>query len=221
MIPSDTTNSEDPTASEDVNSRSVGTVPGYNTRRGTLWSILAGLCVFAAILYAVWYYVYPRLFGEVVAATADVQFYEIVEQGTAAASKWQSPDGSTYLLGEKPVLVATDLATFQPQMVSASSDHAQVQLTIVLSSAGRVKLQEFTAGRTGTASLSEPSTGSSETAVALSGSDGTTKTMLGMVIRKHFVGVTSVADAQSGKLTVSLTGLSRDDIQEIFARLTE
>jgi hypothetical protein len=221
MIPSDTTNSEDPTASEDVNSRSVGTVPGYSTRRGTLWSILAGVCVFAAILHAVWYYVYPRLFGEVVAATADVQFYEIVEEGSEPAAKWRSPDGATYLLGEKPVLVATDLATFQPQMLSENSDQAQVQMTIVLSSAGRVKLQVFTEGRTGTESLSEPSTGSFETAVALSGADGTSKRMLGMVIRKHFVGVTSVADAQSGRLTVSLSGLSRDDIQEIFARLTE
>ncbi|MFO0426464.1 MAG: hypothetical protein ACK526_07860, partial [Planctomyces sp.] len=179
------------------------------------------LCVFAAILYAVWYYVYPRLFGEVVAATADVQFYEIVEEASEASTKWQSPDGATYLLGQTPVLVATDLATFQPQMVSANSDQAQVRLTIVLSSAGKVKLDQFMAGRTGTESLSERSTEGSSPDTASSEADGTSKTMLGMVIRKHFVGMTSAANAQSGKLVVSLTGLSRDEVEEIFARLTE
>lgn len=221
MNPSDTKNSEYLNASGDVSSRSDGTVPGYNTRRGTLWSILAGLCVFAAILYAVWYYVYPRLFGEVVAATADVQFYEIVEEGSEASTKWQSPDGATYLLGQTPVLVATDLATFQPQMVSANSDQAQVHLTIVLSSTGKVKFDQFMAGRTDSGSSAERSTEGASTDTASSEADGTSKRMLGMVIRKHFVGVTSATNAQSGKLVVSLTGLSRDEVEEIFARLTE
>ncbi|MCA9037981.1 MAG: hypothetical protein KDA91_22810 [Planctomycetaceae bacterium] len=79
---------------------------------GQRWTIVVGLAVFAIILASVWWYLFPRLFGERVSGSADVAFRFA---STAPIEGWQAettPDGLPVFVSPEVVWDADDLTTF-------------------------------------------------------------------------------------------------------------
>jgi hypothetical protein len=106
--------------------------------RGATWTLVGGLAVFAAILWTVYAYVFPRLGQEPVSATATLEFRESSPEPRDAWSRITLPDGTTRFVSENVTLTACDFQAFRNRHSSETPE-----MTLILSASGRSHLQKF------------------------------------------------------------------------------
>lgn len=80
---------------------------------GSVWSVLAGLAVFAAILASVWYYLYPRLSGEPLSSGARLEVRLAVRGQSDGWRAVTLPDGAEMAVAPDVLLTAADVGSFR------------------------------------------------------------------------------------------------------------
>ncbi|MEZ6061091.1 MAG: hypothetical protein R3C19_12065 [Planctomycetaceae bacterium] len=157
--------------------------------RGRLWTLAAGIAVFAAILASVWFYLWPRLSGEPPSRNADLR---LAAASPAAVDGWERMVNGKddFYVDPQPVLTAADVATFR-----ISYDGTVPVLGLNLRKNGAKKLREFAGEHV-------------DEHVAL-------------VINGSLVSCPVLQNDSGGRVDFPLGEQSRDDVQEILARLTQ
>lgn len=158
---------------------------------GSLWTLIGGLLVFAAILASVWWYLYPRLSGEPLSANAQL---ELRAAGFAPQEGWLTmtlPEGTTVSVAPDAVLTARDVVSFR----GSYGDRGVAMLQLNLTEAGDTRLREYSAKHIG-----------QQLAVLVNG-----RLLVCPFIRAEL----------DGPLRLELGGISRSDAEEVFARLTQ
>jgi hypothetical protein len=177
-------------------SQPEGTVtPNLDSSSGSVWSIMAGLAVFAAILWAVWYYLYPRLSGEVVSSTAQAEVCLVSPASRDGWSRTTSLAKKTLYRSPQTILTTRDLTTFRGFYHAESVGPATPMLTLHLNAEGVERLRALQAKAP--------------------------NEMLGLIIHGTLVGTLPLQERTERTIEFELQGVSRDDAEQAFARLTQ
>lgn len=169
--------------------------PNLDSSSGSVWSIIAGLAVFAAILWAVWYYLYPRLSGEVVSRTAQAEVCLVSPTSRDGWSRATSLAKRTLYRSPETILTTRDLKTFRGFYRAESVGPSTPVLTLHLTSEGAERLR------------------------VLQGE--APNEMLGLMIHGMLVGTLPLRERIEHTIEFELQGVSRDDAEQTFARLTQ
>lgn len=156
---------------------------------------MAGLAVFAAILWAVWFYLYPRLSGEVVSRTAQAEVCLVSPSARDGWSQATSLAKRTLYRSPETILTTQDLTTFRGFYCDESVGPSTPMLTLNLTSEGAERLQ----------------------ALQAEAPDET----LGLMIHGTLVGTLPLPKRIENTIEFELQGVSRDDAEQAFARLTQ
>jgi hypothetical protein len=158
---------------------------------GSMWTLIGGLAVFIAILSTVYAYVFPRLSGEPVSATASVEIRAAYQEASDDCAEMILPDGGKWYIAKDVLLAAGDFRTFR----SVQDKTGVPQLTLHLSASGRKNLKLL---------KSRPDV-----------------RFLALIIHQDLVACIELKEWSAEGITVTLNGLSSSDANELYARLTE
>jgi hypothetical protein len=166
-----------------------------SAERGSLWSLIAGLLLFAAIVASVWYYIYPRLSGEIISGTARVAVYAA---GDAPRDNWRPITvltGHKLYIAAEPLLTTEQLTTFRGSYAVDASGKPVPLLELRLSASGAALLNQY---------LTEHP-----------------KTQLAVLINERPMAAAGQQSPDADKITFELTNVSEADAEDAFARLTQ
>ena len=104
--------------------------------RGSVWTLIAAIVVFVAILGTVYLYLFPRLRGEYVAATSTLELHAISSSEETGSLSLALPDGSKVIADDKTLLRAADFSVFR-----GDEFQQPARLTLYLSESGRERLR--------------------------------------------------------------------------------
>ena len=104
--------------------------------RGSVWTLIAAIVVFVAILGTVYLYLFPRLRGEYVAATSTLELHAISSSEETGSLSLTLPDGSKVIADDKTLLKAADFSVFR-----GDEFQQPARLTLYLSESGRERLR--------------------------------------------------------------------------------
>jgi hypothetical protein len=176
----------------------IPVLPEYATHAsGSLWTLVAAMGVFAAILAAVYSYVLPRLSGETIPASAplEIRTAVLLEAGTSVDGHsvlMKAPDGSAWAVGLETLIGAEGFVRFRGTPASATS---VPRLVLTLSEKGRSEVEALRAQNAGQ--------------------------VLAVIVNDALIGTLPVSQVASEAFELSLDGMSDSDANELFARLTQ
>jgi hypothetical protein len=104
--------------------------------RGSVWTLIAAIVVFVAILGTVYLYLFPRLRGEYVAATSTLELHAISSSEETGSLSLTLPDGSKVIADDKALLKAADFSVFR-----GDEFQQPARLTLYFSESGRERLR--------------------------------------------------------------------------------
>ena len=104
--------------------------------RGSVWTLIAAIVVFVAILGTVYLYLFPRLRGEYVAATSTLELHAISSSEETGSLSLTLPVGSKVIADDKALLKAADFSVFR-----GDEFQQPARLTLHLSESGRERLR--------------------------------------------------------------------------------
>lgn len=104
--------------------------------RGSVWTLIAAIVVFVAILGTVYLYLFPRLRGEYVAATSTLELHAISSSEETGSLSLTLPVGSKVIADDKALLKAADFSVFR-----GDEFQQPARLTLHLSESGRERLK--------------------------------------------------------------------------------
>jgi len=164
---------------------------------GSLWTLVAAMGVFAAILASIYVYVLPRLAGETIPVSAPLEIRTAVLPEAGASLDKQSvlmkaPDGRVWAVGREMLIGADGFIRFRGTPASATADP---RLVLTLSAKGRSEVQALQAQNA--------------------------KQVLAVIVNDTLIGTLSISQVGSDAFELSLKGLSDSDANELFARLTQ
>ena len=168
-----------------------GGIEPVRSTRGSTLTLIGGIAVFIAILSTVYSHVFPRFSGEPLSATASLEVRAAFEGPMEHAAPMRLPDGGTWYVSKTALLTAPDFFKFN----GVAGHNGEPQLTLQLTFGGQKKL-------------------------SLLNESGDTK-CLALIIHQKLIACVALPEWSRDGVTVSLTGLSYSDANEIFARLTE
>jgi hypothetical protein len=176
----------------------IPVLPEYATHAsGSLWTLVAAMGVFAAILAAVYSYVLPRLSGETIPASAPLEIRTAVqlEAGVPVhehSVMMKTPNGQTWAVGREALIGPEGFVRFRGTPASAT---AVPRLVLTLSEKGRSKVDALRAENA--------------------------EQILAVVVNETLTGTFPVSQVTSDAFELSLDGMSDSDANEVFARLTQ
>lgn len=167
-----------------------GAIPVSGRATGSWWTLIVALAVFLTVLGTIYAYIFPRLAGEKVSATAPLEVREVDRQADEHSTSMKCVDGQTWNVAERVLLTARDFSSFRGFI----GNDGVALLKLNLSTAGRVQIQAL--------------------------KNESRDITLGVIIHNRLVSSTSLAEWTEDGVTLSLKGMSSSDSNEVFARLT-
>jgi hypothetical protein len=158
---------------------------------GKNWTVVSGLLTFVAILGSVWFYLYPRLFGEPLSAAAQIELRPIVLPATMNSEEMMGPSGKVICLSPNVVIGAPEIHSFR----GFYGDERIPVLRLNLTETGMQRISEYLAAESATP--------------------------LAVIVHGKLICVHEIREPVSRVLELQLRGVSRDDAEEAFARLTQ
>lgn len=159
--------------------------------RGAAWTLIAAIIVFLAILGTIYNYVLPRLWGETIPDTVRLVVREAWQDSAGGTTKMSAPDGSVWYLGATELLSTGHFSRFR----GTPAANEPPRLTFRLSAAGQ-----------------------SEVAPIMSNSAGRFTAIL---VHDRLIACVPASQWTADGLSLTLQGMTNQDANEIFARLTE
>jgi len=108
--------------------------------RGTTWTLVAAVLVFVAILGTVYFYLFPRLFGERVSPRALLEIRAASMTPKDAWAKMLLPDGSRCFVSDAKLMTAEDFSLFRGDGLQSPP-----RLTLYFSKSGIQRSMSFQA----------------------------------------------------------------------------
>ncbi len=170
-----------------------GDQPSASAEPGTgrLWTIVAGLLTFAAILASVYIFLYPRLQGEPISETARLEIREAKLERYENYSEMKTPNGDTVWVSRELLLATSDVTTFRGYY----DGDGIPALALNFTPDGEAKLREFSRKHVGDC--------------------------LAVIVHDRLIACPEISAELGGRVQLVLGEMSRDDAEEVFARLTE
>ncbi|MBL8816507.1 MAG: hypothetical protein JNL58_10790 [Planctomyces sp.] len=158
---------------------------------GKVWTIVAGLLVFFAILAAVYYYLIPRLDGEPLSSGAKLEMRMAVKASQPGFKEAKTPQGETVYVSPEIVLSAADISTFRGYY----DENGQAVLALKFNNMGTAKIREY--------------------------SRENLQTLAAFSVNDKIISCPMITAELGSRVVLELGELSRDDAEEVFARLTQ
>jgi hypothetical protein len=165
--------------------------------RGSLWTVVAAIGVFAAILATIYAYVLPRLGGETIPESAPLEIRTAMQSEAGVSMDeysvlMKAPDGTVWAVGSETLFGAEGFVRFRGTPALGTSDP---RLALVLSAKGQSHVEAL---RTQHANQ-----------------------VLAVIVNDTLIGTFPVSQVALDAVDLSLDGMSDADANELFARLTQ
>ena len=158
---------------------------------GRKWTVVTGLLTFAAILGSVWFYLYPRLWGEPLSAAAKIELRPVTSPSAMHSVEMVGPSGKSIGVSPSVVIGASEIHSFR----GFYGDDGTPMLRLNLAETGIQRISEYVAAES--------------------------VTPLAVIVNGKLICVHKFNEPVSSVLQLQLHGVSRDDAEEAFARLTQ
>lgn len=158
---------------------------------GRLWTIIAGLLVFLAILAAIYSYVIPRLVGEPLSSQAKLEMRMATKNSQPGFKEAKTPQGETVYVSPEIVLSAADISSFRGYY----DENGQAVIALRFNDMGTAKIRDY--------------------------SRKNLQTLAAFFVNDQIISCPTITGELGSRVVLELGEMSRDDAEEVFARLTQ